>query len=203
MKQNNINYLEFFKTVGKSKRLLRSGWIREKVVDPESVAEHSFRVGVLAMVLADKVDYPIDKTKLMRMALLHDLAEVITGDIVTERWDIVDVQKRVEKEKEERLGVEKIFNKIAEGKEYSEIFLEMIQRTTPEANLFWQLDKLEMALTALEYEEEQGKNLEEFFLSVALYYVKDEVIKDIFNTIIKSRRKEYQESLQKKLGAKI
>jgi len=65
----SIDYLGFLKEVGKSKRLLRSGWIREKVNDPESVAEHSFRVGVLAMVLSDAIK--VDKDKLIKMALLH------------------------------------------------------------------------------------------------------------------------------------
>ena len=96
------DYLDFLKNVGKSKRLLRTGWVREKVKDPESVAEHSFRVSVLAMVLTDKLGYDLDKNKLIKMALLHDLGEVITGDIVTERFDVIDIKKRDAKEKDER-----------------------------------------------------------------------------------------------------
>ncbi len=185
----NISYLDFLKTVGLSKKLLRSGWIREKIKDPESVAEHSFRVGVLAMVLSDKFDCVLDKEKLIKMALLHDLAEVITGDVVVERWDLIDVDKREKKERLEKEGIKKIFDKIGQGDEYVAIFEEMIGRLTPEAKIFFQLDKLEMALQALEYEEEQGKNLEEFFVSVGSYYTKDPLIKKIFNEIVKSRKK--------------
>ena len=40
MSMRAADYLDFLKTVGKSKRLLRSGFVREQVVNPESVAEH-------------------------------------------------------------------------------------------------------------------------------------------------------------------
>ena len=65
MASRKLSYLDFFKTIGASKRLLRSGWVRENVKDPESVAEHSFRVGVLAMVLADQIGNNLDKNKLI------------------------------------------------------------------------------------------------------------------------------------------
>lgn len=189
MTSHKIDYLGFLKTVGKSKRLLRSGWVREKVKDPESIAEHSFRVGVLAMVLADKLGENLDKEKLIKMALVHDLGELITGDIVVERWDVIDFKKREQKEKEEREGTKKIFDKIEGADEYLAIYDEMVERNTEEARAFWQLDKLEMALQALEYEEEQGKNLEEFFLSVGLYYVQNPLVKEIFDKIVAARKR--------------
>lgn len=189
MASKKVDYLDFFKTVGKSKRLLRTGWVREKVTDPESVAEHSFRVSVLAMVLPDKLGYNLDKNKLIKMAILHDLGEVITGDIVTERYDLIDIEKKNEKENEEREGIREIFGKIGEGEQYVKIFDEMINRTSPEAKAFWQFDKLEMALQAHEYEEEQGKDLEEFFTNVSLYHVREPLIRKIFDEIMKKRKK--------------
>lgn len=183
------DFIDFFKTIGKSKRLLRTGWVREKIKDPESVAEHSFRVSVFAMVLSDKLGYDLDKNKLIKMAILHDLGEVITGDIVTERHEFIDIKKRDLKEKDEKEGIREIFGKIGEEEEYVKIFEEMIERVTPEAKAFWQFDKLEMALQAHEYEEEQGKDLEEFFTSVGLFHVKDPLIKEIFEGLIKTRKK--------------
>lgn len=197
-----IDYLDFFKNVGKSKRLLRTGWIENKINDPESIAEHSFRTSVLAMVMADKMDYPLDKNKLIKMAILHDLGELATGDIVVEKGEVVDVKKMDEKEKQEKKGIREIFELIGEGNKYAGIFQEMITRDTPEASFFWQIDKLEMALQALEYEEEQDKNLEQFFLSVGSLHLKEPLLKKIFNQIINSRKKEYRESLAKKLGGK-
>ncbi len=186
MNGRRINYLDFFKTVGKSKRIPRSGWVREKVNDPESLAEHSFRVGVLAMVMSDKLNPNLDKNKLIKMALLHDLAEVITGDEVIDRWDVIDVKKRDEREIIEEEGIKKIFDKINQGDEFVGIFHEMVSRLTPEARIFAQLDKIEMAFQALEYEEEQGKNLEEFFVTASLY-IKESLLKKIFGEILEKR----------------
>lgn len=188
-KNKKINYLDFFKTVGRSKRLLRSGWVREKVNDPESVAEHSFHVSVLAMVLSDKLGYNLDKNKLIKMAILHDLGEVITGDVVTQRFDLIDLERRDVKEKEEREGIKQIFSKIGVADEYLKIFDEMIAKVTPEAKVFWQFDKLEMALQAHEYEEEQKKDLEEFFTSSSLYLERGSLISKIFDNLMKKRKK--------------
>lgn len=181
-----VNYLDFFKTVGKSKRLLRSGWVREGIKDPESVAEHSFRVGVLAMVLADKLE--VDKEKLIKMAFIHDLTETKTGDIVWVRWGIVDPEVREKKEKREMRGIVGIFQKIENGEEYVRVFEEMMLNSTREARIFWELDKLEMVLQALEYEEEQGKNLEEFFQTVDLC-VREPFLRKLFDEIMKQRVK--------------
>ena len=198
MAATKINYLDFFKTVGKSKRLLRSGFVREKVVNPESIAEHSFRTGVIAMVFSDKFGKNLDKDKLIKMALIHDIGEIITGDVVVQRGEIIDLKLRDSKEEQERIGIKQIFNQIREGSIYAEIFEEMIARKSPEAKVFWQFDKLELALTALEYEEEQGKQLEEFFLD-ANTHMKEPLLKKILDEIIENRPEEYKESLRKKL----
>lgn len=202
MSPQKINYLEFFKEVGKSKRLLRSGWVREKIKNPESVAEHSFRIGVLVMVLSDKFGYKLDKEKLLTMALLVALGELATGDVVTGRGEHIDIKKRNEMERQEREAIKKMFGKTGDSEEYTAIYDEMISRVTPEAKVFWQLDRLEMALQAFEYEEEQGKNLEEFFINTSLYLT-DPLLKETLEKIMKSRREEYQESLLKKLKGKI
>ncbi|MDO8621049.1 MAG: HD domain-containing protein [Candidatus Levybacteria bacterium] len=200
--KNTLNYLQFFKEVGKSKRLPRSGWVRERIKDPESVAEHSFRIGALVMVLSDKFGYKLDKEKLLKMALLVALGELATGDVVTGRGEYIDIKKRDEMERQERGGIKEMFDKIGDSEEYSAIYDEMIGRVTPEAKAFWQLDRIEMALQALEYEEEQGKKLEEFFINTSLY-LKEPLLKEILGKIMRSRKKEYQKSLREKLEGKI
>lgn len=202
MAATKINYLDFFKTVGRSKRLLRSGWVREKVTDPESVAEHSFRTGVIAMVLSDKLGNNFDKDKLIKMALLHAIGEIITEDNIIQRGEVIDLKKRDKKEEEERQGIKEIFNKIVEGDLYEGIFLEMTQRITPEAKVFWQFDKLELTLTALEYEEEQGKQLDEFFLNADVN-IQEPLLREILEEIIKSRKNRISGKFIKNRKAKI
>ncbi len=184
MQSKKQGYLDFFKTVGKSKRLPRTGWVREKIKNPESIAEHSFRVGVLAMVLADKL--LINKEKLMKMALIHDLGETSTGDIVWTRGELVDIKTREIKEKEELRSLIRLFSDIEDGEKFIKIFEEMINSSTKDAKIFWQIDKLEMALQAFEYEEEQGVLLEEFFLNADLF-IKDKILRDIFEEILNQR----------------
>ncbi len=184
MQGKKQDYLNFFKTVGKSKRLLRTGWVREKVKNPESIAEHSFRVGVLAMVLSDKLE--VNKEKLIKMSLIHDLGETFTGDIVWTRGELVDIKIRENKEKEELKGLVRLFSDIEDGEKFVDIFEEMIQSSSKDAKIFWQIDKLETVLQAFEYEEEQGIIIEEFFLNADLF-IKDKILREIFEEILKER----------------
>lgn len=182
------DYITFFKTIGKSKRLLRSGWIEHKIKDPESVAEHSFRVAMMAMVLSNKLGYNLDAAKMVKMALLHDTGEVITGDVIVSRGSIIDIEARDTKEIEEREGIRNIFDLIGDAEEYTAIFQEMMDRTTVEAKVFWQLDKLEMAIQASEYEEEQKKDLEEFLINADLN-MKEPLLREIFEGLLKKGKR--------------
>ena len=184
MQSKKQDYLDFFKIVGKSKRLPRTGWVREKIKNPESAAEHSFRVGVIAMTLADKLE--VSKDKLMKMALIHDLGLAATEDTVWIRWGVIDLKARDKKEKEEIREIVSLFNSMEGGKEYIKVFEEMVLRSSKEAKIFWQVDKLEMALQALEYEQEQGKNLDEFFATANLY-IKHPFLREMFEEVLSQR----------------
>lgn len=130
------------------------------------MAEHSFQLSVLAMVLADRLG--LDRDKLIKMALLHDLGGVATRDVVWSRGGIVNIRKQVEKVKREKKGIVMVFKIIGKSDEYLQIFKEMIEATSQEAKVFWELDKLEMAIQALEYERSQHKKLDEFFVNADL-----------------------------------
>ena len=176
--------VEFLSTTGKSKRTLRSGWKREKIRNPESVAEHSFQLSVLAMILSDQLG--VDKEKLIKMAILHDLGEVVTGDIVWSRGEIMNIKKRAEKEDQEKKEIATLFKIIGKESEYRKIFEEMIERKSQEAKIFWQLDKLEMAVQALAYEKEQNKNLDEFFINADLQ-IHSKALRRILKEILRQR----------------
>src|SRR5512140_3852220 len=65
------------------KSVPRSGWVMHGVPEAESVADHTFGVAFVALALAQALgtDTPLDRGKLLSTALLHDLAESLTGDI--------------------------------------------------------------------------------------------------------------------------
>lgn len=180
------NALSFLLTTIQSKQIVRTGWKMMGIPNPESVAAHSFQLCVIAMVFADQLG--IDREKLIKMAIIHDLGEIFTGDVVWSRGNIIDIKKRQEKEIIEAQGMESIFKKLGSSREYCEIFKEMTERKTPEAEIFWQLDKLEMAIQALHYEQKTKKQLDEFFINTDLQLTLP-FLRDIFSQVIMQRPK--------------
>ena len=63
------------------KGVQRKGWTRFPIPDAavESVADHSYGVALLVLLLCPS---KLDRAKAVEIALLHDLAEVATGDII-------------------------------------------------------------------------------------------------------------------------
>ncbi len=153
---NDSELISIFLETGKLKRLIRTGWLRHHIKEPESVADHSFRTIFMAMVLGDILD--VDFQKLIRMAVLHDMAEIKVGDI-TPHSGI----SRKEKRKMEEEGLRKILGGIPNVNSYIELWLEYEAQESKEAKMLREIDKLEMALTALEYQRmSPEKDLTEF-----------------------------------------
>jgi HD superfamily phosphodiesterase len=64
--------VKVLKTAGRLKKEMRRGWVvKAGIPNPESVADHTFRTVLLAMLLGDSRHF--DTEKMMRMALIHDL----------------------------------------------------------------------------------------------------------------------------------
>ena len=145
------------------KQLYRQGWLRHGVTPDkcESVAEHSFGVAMLALLLVESQAPALDKTKVLSMALVHDLGEVYAGDF-TPADDIT----AEEKASLERKSIETILLKLPGGEKYAELWGEYETGVSAEACFVRELDRLEMSLQASVYQQ-QGMlpAPEEFFLS--------------------------------------
>lgn len=176
----NILHLAF--QVGLSKRLKRTGWVINNVKEPESVAEHCYRVTVLAMALAPSLN--LDQTKLIKMSIIHDLGETATGDLVINRGAKIFYELRKKKEKIEKETIRQIL--YGYGEDYTKLFHEMTERKTPEAKVFWEIDILERTIQAYEYEKEQDKDLSEFYES-ARTYIKTPLLKQVVQDLLKMR----------------
>lgn len=152
--------IEFSKIAGKLKKVERTGWgTRVGIKNAESVADHTFRTALMAMVIADL--RKLDTEKVIRMALMHDLGEAIIGD-----WDALQTKldgKVEEKQRKENEALRKILALLPEElrEKYSEIWEELVKDETPESRLFKQVDRLEVLLQAVEYEKE-GYDKEKF-----------------------------------------
>ena len=166
------NLIRFLRMSGRLKRIRRSGWVEVGVDSPESVADHTFRTAILCMIFSDLED--LDGLKMLQMALIHDLPEVITGDLTpTERT--VEAMEREDAAMEQLLSL--LPGRLRER--YLKIWLEYAECKTKEARAVRELEKLEMALQAREYEKAQPslKGLERFMKSAEEIITSPEVRK--------------------------
>ena len=150
------NLVSLFHKIGKLKTIKRSGWVRCGIPKPESVADHSFRCAFMAMMLGDMLD--VDTERLIKMALLHDMAEVVSGDITPH-----DGITKEEKSKREGEGILSLIKDLPNKETYLSLWKEYEEGRTMESKLARNIDKLEMALQTIEYQRAHPeKNLDEF-----------------------------------------
>ncbi|CAI9787432.1 unnamed protein product [Fraxinus pennsylvanica] len=142
--------IDFLSLCHRLKTTKREGWVRRQVENPESIADHMYRMGLMALICADIPE--INRDKCIKMAIVHDIAEAIVGDITPS-----DGIPKHEKNRRER----------PRAKEIADLWMEYEENSTQEAKIVKDFDKVEMILQALEYENDQGKDLEEFFQSTA------------------------------------
>ena len=146
---------DLMRSAGKLKELKRTGWVESGVPEPESVADHSYRVALLTMTLSDRKG--LDTLKAVRMALLHDLAESKVGDLTPR-------QKQDNHGNLETEALSEILTDLPEEMEnlYLDTWNEYQKNETPEAKLVHNADKIEMLIQAKEYEE-KGSKLDQFW----------------------------------------
>lgn len=172
------NLVEFFKMPGKLKKIPRSGWVKASIDSPESVADHTFRTAILCMIFSDLES--LDGLKMLQMALIHDLPEVIIGDLIpAERTD--------KAEKREEDAMKRLLDLLPKKQrdKYRNVWRQYKEGKTAEAKAVRQLEKLEMALQAKEYEQAglTKESLERFFKSTERTVVSP-AIKRLFSCIL-------------------
>lgn len=171
----------FFNSVLQLKSVRRAGWVSKvKVEDAESVADHTFSMCAMVMLLSDMLG--LDTQRAMKMAILHDLAESTVGDYIP--GDVTAGQKLAQEKK----AMGSILSGLSKRTriEYEKIWLEFLQNKTAVAKFVHRIDKLEMALQADQYAK-QGYSitlLAPFFES-AKTAVGDEgdVVSEILNSL--------------------
>uniref|UniRef100_A0A5F9DV57 5'-deoxynucleotidase HDDC2 n=1 Tax=Oryctolagus cuniculus TaxID=9986 RepID=A0A5F9DV57_RABIT len=155
--------LQFLRLVGRLKRVPRTGWVYRNVEKPESVSDHMYRMAVMAMVTQD--DH-LNKDRCIRLALVHDMAECIVGDIAP-----ADNIPKEEKHRREEEAMKQITQLLPEDlrKELFELWEEYETQASAEAKFVKQLDQCEMILQASEYEDLENKpgRLQDFYDSTA------------------------------------
>lgn len=106
----------------------------------ESVAEHSWRISLMAMLLTQEFPHA-DMNKVIRMCLIHDLGEAFTGDIPTFDKTAADTQT-------EDALLDHWVQTLPDGprQEFAALLAEMNAMETEEAKIYKALDKLEAVI---------------------------------------------------------
>lgn len=178
---------EFLQIASKLKKVKRSGWISEaKVEDPESVADHSFMCTLLAMCFGDLKS--LDVQKVMRMALLHDIHEVIIGDYDRSAKEKIGSLQMKAMEKK---AISEVLSSLPARlkTQYFSLWEEFENQKTPEAILVKEIDKIEMVIQALEYQRAgyDPKRLDTFWNSVQKK-VQDPALLRLLEVLSEARR---------------
>jgi putative hydrolase of HD superfamily len=143
------------------KRTPRTGWVMRGVINAESVADHSFGVAFISLILAEMVDQPTDKTKLLTIALLHDLPESVISDLPTPA--VVHFPPGAKREAE-REALNELLCRLSCAEQWCSWWQEFGDGTSIEGRLVRDADRLDMLIQAHIYEQTTGNRwLEEFW----------------------------------------
>jgi putative hydrolase of HD superfamily len=151
--------LTFLRTAERLKSMPRSGWTVAGT--PDTVASHTWRLCLMAVVLADQ--FPgIDLARLLKICLIHDLGEALHGDIPAPA-QVADAPKA----ERERADLLEVLTPLPPRlrREFAALWEEYEAAGSPEAQLAKGLDKLETIL-----QHTQGRNPADFDYRFNLTY---------------------------------
>ncbi|KTA95860.1 HD domain-containing protein [Nakaseomyces glabratus] len=193
--EDTPNYmLSFMKVLEQLKVQRRTGWLDHGMTKCESIADHMYRMGIISMLIKNK---EVNKDQCVKIALIHDMAESLVGDITP-----VDPIGKEEKHRREMETINYIsetlikpFNEEA-AEEIKSLWYSYENITSLEARYVKDIDKYELLVQCFEYEKQhKGKlNFQSFFQ--AAEWVKTDEVKEWVNDLI-ARRDRFFASLEK------
>ena len=174
--ENLLKQVAFIKEIDKLKYIQR----KTKLFNSdrhENDAEHSWHLAMMAIVLAEHSDQPIDILKVVKMVLIHDIVEIDAGDTF-----IYDTVKNHTNTDEELLAAQRIFGLLPEeqAKEFIAIWQEFEDGQTDEAKFAKTMDRFE---PLLQNTSNNGGTWTEFDVPYQKVYDKKVAIKDGSATI--------------------
>ncbi len=194
--KNLLKQIDFIKEIDKIKYIQR----KTKLFNSdrcENDAEHSWHLGLMALVLAEHSDKPIDILKVVKMVLIHDIVEIDAGDTF-----IYDTKKNHTNTEQELLAAERIFGLLPEkqAREFIEIWKEFEDGVTDEARFAKSMDRFE---PLLQNASNNGGTWTEFNVDYQKVYDKKKAIKDGSSTIWNYAENLLNESVEKGVLRKL
>lgn len=197
MEKDLKNILSFVHKAEGEKDALNHVWTSKGRRD--SSAEHSWRISIMAILLAPYLKEEVDMTRVLKMAAFHDLPKIMTGNVLAQVYDYdKTVKDDTEKAKEDAArDLTKVLPEKLDTEVYN-LWKEMEEQKTPEAIFVKALGKMEVRI---QHNESNIKTWNEDEYPRALFAADkycqfDEAIK-LFNELVKS------ESTQKLQDADI
>jgi len=134
--------LEFLRVVDALKRIERMTRLIQlpgEITRRENSAEHSWHLALMAMMLVEHANEPVDLARVLQMILIHDIVEIDAGDTF-----VYDANAMIGKAERESLAAERIFGMLPEDQknELFSLWHEFEARETPEAKYASALDRL-------------------------------------------------------------
>ncbi|GAB3898730.1 HD domain-containing protein [Spirosoma agri] len=187
---NLFRQIEFIKEVDKLKYILRKTKLFASDRN-ENDAEHSWHLSLMAIVLAEHANFPIDVLKVIKMLLIHDLVEIDAGDTF-----IYDTQKSHDNTVEERQAAKRIFGLLPDHQaaELIALWEEFEEQQTNEAKFARAMDRLE---PLLQNTSNNGGTWREFGVGYGDVYAKKQVIQQGSLTIWQYAEQLLNDSVEK------
>ena len=185
-----LQQIEFIKEIDKLKYIFR----KTKLINSdrlENDAEHSWHLAMMAIILAEHSNEPIDVAKVMKMVLIHDIVEIDSGDVFA--YDTVKSHNNFD---EELKAARRIFGILPaeQTEEFINIWREFEEMKTPESKFARALDRLE---PLLQNASNNGGTWREFDVKYDKVIEKKQVIKDGSEEIWKFAKNLIDESVEK------
>ena len=150
-KEIKNDLITFYYQFNHLKDIYRQGWIKdlvgpERILEIESIADHSWSVAMLAISVIQKYNLEYDVGKCMKLAIIHELGEIYAGDFTPK--DNITKAKKHEKEKQ---AISTLLDTISFKNDFLELWEEFENQETKEAIFIKQLDKLECIMQSTCY----------------------------------------------------
>lgn len=145
MEKDLKNILAFVHLAEGEKDALNHVWTSKGRQD--SSAEHSWRISVMAILLAPYLKEKVDMEKVLKMATFHDLPKIMTGNVLAQAYDY-DKKLKVDTEKDKESAAQELTKVLPKklGAEIYDLWKEMEEQKTPEAVFVKSLGKIEVRI---------------------------------------------------------
>lgn len=152
MEEKLKNSMRFYMLATQLKYKIRSGWdkshwnvSKDRV---ESIAEHVYGTCILALSIDSEFKTNLDINKVIKMLVLHELGEVIIGDITP--FDNITPEEKMKKEHE---AMREVIGDLVNQEEFLSLLFEFDEKKTKEAIFAHHCDKLEADIQAKVYQD--------------------------------------------------